>query len=111
MLPTLAIWDTGANGSCITPIVVKALGLKSFQKAYVHTGAGEAIQDVYEVCIHLPNNVSVNVQVTEIPYLSDDFEALIGMNIIGLGDFAVSNLEGRTQMTFRVPSVQHADYT
>jgi predicted aspartyl protease len=110
MLPTLAIWDTGANGSCITPLVVQALGLKSFQKAYVHTAAGEAIQDVYEVCIHLPNGVSVNVQVTEVPYLSNDFEALIGMNIISLGDFAVSNFEGLTQMTFRVPSVEHADY-
>lgn len=110
MLPTFAIWDTGANGSCITPFVVQALGLKSFQKAYVHTAAGEAIQDVYEVCIHLPNGVSVNVQVTEIPSLSNDFEALIGMNIIGLGDFAVSNFEGLTQMTFRVPSVEHADY-
>lgn len=110
ILQASAIWDTGANGSCITPLVVKRLGLKAYQKRKVHTAAGEAIQDLYLVCIHLPNGVSVNVQATEIPGLSGDFEALIGMNIIGLGDFGVSNYQGRTQMSFRIPSMEHVDY-
>jgi hypothetical protein len=111
MYPTLAMWDTGANGSCISEAVVKALGLKEVRKTFVRTAGGDVVQKVYEVCIHLPNAVSVNVDVTEIPALSGGMEALIGMNIIGLGDFAVSNFAGRTQMTFRVPSVADADYT
>jgi gag-polyprotein putative aspartyl protease len=111
MYPTLALWDTGANGSCISTDVVKALGLKEVRKTFVRTAGGDVVQKVYEVCIHLPNDVSVNVDVTEIPALSGGMEALIGMNIIGLGDFAISNFEGRTQMTFRVPSVANADYT
>jgi hypothetical protein len=110
MYPTLAMWDTGANCSCITSDVVKALGLQEVRKTFVRTGAGDVVQNVYEICIHLPNEVSVNVTATEIPALSGGLEALIGMNIIGLGDFAISNFDGRTQMTFRVPSVEHADY-
>jgi hypothetical protein len=111
MYPTLAIWDTGANCSCITTEVVEALGLQEVRKTFVRTGGGDVVQKVYEICMHLPNGVSANIVATEIPALSNGMGAIIGMNIIGHGDFAISNFEGRTQMTFRVPSVEHADYT
>ena len=35
---------------------------------------------------------------------------LIGMDIISLGDFSVSNFNGKTQFTFRIPSQAHTDY-
>ena len=35
---------------------------------------------------------------------------LIGMDVITQGDFAVSCKDGRTQFTFRMPSIEHADY-
>ncbi len=37
-------------------------------------------------------------------------DLLIGMDIIGLGDFAVTNLNGVTQFTFRLPSVESIDF-
>jgi len=37
-------------------------------------------------------------------------DALIGMDIIGRGDFAISNFEGKTAFTYRTPSVAKTDY-
>ena len=61
--------------------------------------------------MHLPNNVVVTeVPVTEADALAGDAEVLIGMDIIGLGDFAVSNFQGQTSFTFRIPSLKHIDF-
>lgn len=32
------------------------------------------------------------------------------MNVITQGDFSISNFEGKTLMSFRVPSLTHIDY-
>ena len=37
-------------------------------------------------------------------------EILIGMDIINQGDFAVTNLNGITKFSFRVPSTAHLDF-
>lgn len=41
---------------------------------------------------------------------TQNIDLLIGMDIIGLGDFAVTNLGGNTVFTFRVPSVEKIDF-
>ena len=38
-------------------------------------------------------------------------DVLIGMDIIGSGDFAVTNSENKTVMTYRIPSVSRIDFT
>ena len=35
---------------------------------------------------------------------------LIGMDVICMGDFAVSNYNGRTAFTFRMPSMNETNY-
>jgi hypothetical protein len=42
--------------------------------------------------------------------LCDPLEMLIGMDVIGLGDFAVTNHRGVTVCTFRVPSIERMDF-
>ena len=37
-------------------------------------------------------------------------DILIGMDIISKGDFAISNYNGKTQFSFRLPSQQDVDY-
>jgi hypothetical protein len=37
-------------------------------------------------------------------------DLLIGMDVIGAGDFAVSNFNGKTTLTFRSPSVGTLDF-
>ncbi len=110
---SLGIWDTGATNSVVTKTVAQDLGLLPVQKAYVRGVHGVKEVNVYCVEITLNNrNVSVRVNVTECEELSPDNSVgmLIGMDIIKLGDFSISNYQGKTAMSFRVPSIETIDY-
>lgn len=105
------IWDTGATGSVITKNVVNALQLIPTGVTKVHTANGETTQNTYTVDIILPNSVRVQrVKVTEVVDLSGGCDALIGMDIINLGDFSVTNHTGKTCFSFRIPSLHEIDY-
>ncbi len=106
----VAIWDTGATGTCITSKVAQLLGLKPSgitKSLGVH---GEQFANTFIVDITLPNRVTVpKVKVVEVK-LTPGSDVLIGMNIIALGDFALTHNGGKTIMTFRVPSVDSIDF-
>lgn len=107
-----AIWDTGAESSVITKRVAQDLGLFPVSKIQVHGVTGSSMADVYLVSILLPNNVVVSpIRVTECAVLSGNFDVLIGMDIIGSGDFSVTNSENKTVMSYRFPSVSRIDFT
>lgn len=111
---TSGIWDTGATNSVITKKKAQELGLKPVSMARVLGVHGAKQVPVYLVTITLNNqNISLTTQVTECEELSGDGKEvgmLIGMNIINMGDFAISNYNGETFMTFRVPSLEQIDY-
>ena len=89
----VAVWDTGATDSVITKRVVDSLGLKSIGVEPVHTVGGLVDADVYLVNIGLPNQVvfpATRVIEGEI----GGADLLIGMDIIGEGDFAVTSKGG-----------------
>jgi predicted aspartyl protease len=105
-----ALWDTGATGSVITRKVVDECGLKPIGIANVHHAKGIATSPVYLVSIFLPNGVCFpSLRVTE-GELAGNVEVLIGMDIIGRGDFAISNRNGKTVFTFRMPSLERTDF-
>ena len=104
-----AIWDTGATGTAITQKVADDCALKPIGMAIVQTAKGQMHTLVFLANIYLPQNVCIyNLRVT----LTDirDADVLIGMDIISLGDFAVTNTNGKTTFSFRVPSVQEIDF-
>lgn len=110
---TSGIWDTGATNSCISKSLAQKLGLQPVQRASVRGVHGEEEVNVYLVVIVLPNdNIKIAVPVTECDELSEDGTAclLIGMDVITKGDFCITNLNGKTVMTFRVPSVEVIDF-
>lgn len=110
--PSKAIWDTGASGSVITKKAAQALGLLPVGKTNVHGVNSSSIANVYFVSITLPNNVTIShLKVTESETLNGPFDVLIGMDIIGAGDFAVTNVNNQTVMSFRLPSVSRIDFT
>lgn len=105
-----AIWDTGATGTVITKKVVDALGLKPVSKTKVRHANGESIVNVYYINLFLPNQVAFKfIPVTE-GILGDDADVLIGMDVITKGDFAVTNYNGKTTFSFRVPSLAEIDF-
>lgn len=106
-----AIWDTGASGCAITTNVVNALGLIPTGKATVNTANGPALQNTYTVDIGFPNKAVIQgIIATEVTSLASGVDALIGMDVITLGDFSITNHGGKTCMSFRIPSVHEIDY-
>ena len=110
---TNGIRDTGATNSAITQSAAATLGLLPVKRIMVRGVHGSKEVNVYFVNITLENeNITLNTQVTECDELSSDnsIGMLIGMNIITMGDFAVTNYHGNTTMSFRVPSLQKIDF-
>ncbi len=106
-----AQWDTGATKTCISQAVIDRLGLIPVGQTMVKTPSGERMLSMYVVDILLRNNVIVSdILVIGSEIGNQGIDLLIGMDIIGLGDFAVTNLNGVTQFTFRLPSVESIDF-
>ena len=105
-----AIWDTGATGTVITQNVVDKCALSPTGVVEVHTAAGKTRTNSYLVNVWLPNRIIIpNVKAT-LGELPGNVEVLIGMDIIGQGDFAVTNKGGKTVFSFRFPSVECIDF-
>ncbi|MDP3948454.1 MAG: retroviral-like aspartic protease family protein [bacterium] len=113
----IGIWDTGATNSVITKKVADDLNLKPISVAEMHHAGGTSIANVYLVNIILPNTVTVaQIRVTEGQLIApqnilekDHAQVLIGMDIIGMGDFVVTNFDQKTTLSFRLPSYEEID--
>ena len=65
--------------------------------------------NTYLVNLFLPNNVVVAaVPVSEGGMAGAD--VLIGMDIIAMSDFAITNCNGHSSWTFRIPSIEEIDF-
>lgn len=108
----VAIWDTGATSSVITPKIVKELGLVSSGLIQVHGVAGSKDNaKTYLISLGLPNKIRVDsVRAAEVPQIVGEADMLIGMDIITLGDFSVTNVNNKTVFSFRIPSTKTIDY-
>lgn len=107
----LALWDTGATNCCVSQDVVKQLSLISTGKVNITTPNQTSERDTYLVDVNLPNDVRINdVCVIDSDIEKQNIGMLIGMNIINLGDFTVSNFQNKTTFTFRMPSESTTDY-
>lgn len=107
--PYIGIWDTGATGTVICKKIADDLGLKPSGKVTVHAVSSTREANTYLVNIHLPNKVEiVAVRVAEGEIAGADL--LLGMDIIGEGDFAITQCNGKTCWTFRTPSIKEIDF-
>lgn len=106
-----ALWDTGATKSVICQRVVDTCNLTPISMTQVHHADGVSLSEVYSVSFVLRNNVIVpEVQVTKGKFIGGQFDVLIGMDIISLGDFAVTNRNKKTVFSFRIPSIAEIDF-
>jgi predicted aspartyl protease len=103
------IWDTGATGCVISQRVVDECGLDPISVAQVFTAKGETRALVYRVSLFLPNGMSFAAQRVTLGDI-EGCDVLIGMDIIGRGDFAVSSDNGKTLFSFRHPSAGPIDF-
>ena len=104
-----AIWDTGATNSVISQNVIDQCGLVGTGMTKVDGVGGIHNSETYFVNFYLPSNVGVPLLKVTKGELKG-FDALIGMDIIGLGDFAVTNKDSKTVFSFRYPSIECIDF-
>lgn len=106
-----AQWDTGASGTCISEELVAHLGLVPTGKLKIKTPSGAMDANTYIIDILFPNNVTISdVMVCGAKIGDQGIQMLIGMDVITLGDLAVSNYNGKTVFSFRIPSKKTTDY-
>jgi len=97
-----ALWDTGATHSVLSPKIAQDLVLSPVDNLYVGGINTEISSDVVIVTITLPNGMTLpdrRFYVCNIPGV----EVIIGMDIISMGDFNISNANGKTLFSFIIP--------
>lgn len=105
-----AIWDTGATGTVITKRVIQECNLQPIGIVVVHGISGPTRVSQYLINVWLPNKVIVPHIQAVVGKIGGEKDVLIGMDIINQGDFAVTNINGKTAFSFRHPSVERIDF-
>jgi hypothetical protein len=105
-----ALYDTGATHSSISPKVVAELNLPVVGAIKVGVGGGHLETTTHLVTIGLPNNVMFGIQQVAQIQLHGGIDVLIGMDIIGRGDFVVSSFGGKTTFSYCVPPRREVDF-
>lgn len=109
--PVIAQWDTGATGTCISKEIVQKFCLAPIGRVNVQTPSGIGVMNNYLIDLVLNNEVLFhNIPVMDSEIGKQGIDVLIGMDIISEGDFAISNYNGKTQFSFRIPSRKAVDY-
>ena len=105
-----AMWDTGSTDTLISSNIVKELHLQPIDTVKIGAVDGEVEAKVYKIHLVLPNNlVFPNLAVIETQ--SEDYDVIIGMDIISATDFALTLPDGRSKFTFEFPSKRDIDFT
>jgi len=106
-----ALWDTGATCSLVKQETALRLNLLPVSKTFISTPSDKNKQsNVYLIDLYLPNGTMFpNLKVAEGELNNCDM--LIGMDVISNGDFIVSNFDGKTTFTFRMPSLMKFDFS
>lgn len=106
-----ALLDTGATNCCINQTIIDLLGLKPHDKAEVHHGGGVTTEDVFNINIILPNDLVIPFRnVTKCKLTTGKFDLIIGMDLLTLGDFAITNANNKTIVSFKIPSTHSIDF-
>lgn len=106
-----SLWDTGASVTLISARVAKVLGLTSIGKSGVSGyNQGIDVKDTFLVHIGLPTgDIVTNIMAME--FDTDEYDVVIGMDVICNGDLAITNKDERTTFSFRIPSEQEIDFS
>lgn len=78
----------------------------------VHGTAGSKASDIFRIALFLPGEVLVHgIEASNVEIKKElHVDVLIGMDVISLGDFAISNEGDATSFTFRIPPLKRIDF-
>ena len=95
--------------STISSDVVRKLNLIPIGQTRVCHADGESICNYYVVNLLLPNRIEIKMLMVNDGRLTDT-DMLIGMDVITLCDFAITNSTNETKFSFQVPSATDIDF-
>lgn len=109
MIEVSALWDTGAIASVLSESYARQLKLEPITQCMTYHVQGQSLANVYLIDLLLPNKILVhNVRVTEGKL--NGFGMLLGMDIMNLGDLALTHRNGKTVFTFQIPPTHEYDF-
>jgi predicted aspartyl protease len=111
-LKAKALIDTGASRSAISSSFAQAAKLISYEKCTIRMAKGEYISSVYAIDIMFPHQIlAKNIKAAEFSE-SRSFDLIIGMDILLMTDFALTNAGGVAVLSLRAPPAdKHIDFT
>ena len=104
------LWDTGATNTIISKNIADALGLEPIKKALISGIGGNVEAYTYKINLFFAEE---GAWIKELEVLACDLEdndIIIGMDTITQGDFAITNKDGATWFSFRIPSKEHIEF-
>lgn len=97
-----AMWDTGATNSQITQEVAMTLGLKAVGHTPVVHGMGRSETTIYEAGLMIDGVLNVRRMLVAECHGSNDFNAIIGMDIIQFGRLTLEGQGDERMFTFEI---------
>ena len=108
---TSVIWDTGASSTVITQEVVNELKLKQTGVEIVNTARETGIvTPSFGIELSCGTNLRLFILRAVLGKIKSGIDCLIGMDVIRMGDFSITNYESQPCMSFRIPSKHRIDY-
>lgn len=104
------LWDTGATNTVVSDRIIEKLELPVVSLTHVDGVNGKFETTMHMIDLWLPNFLVIQKVLVTKGILPSDIDALIGMDVITMGDFAISNFQGRTIFSYRSPSMADTDY-
>lgn len=106
-----ALWDTGANITCISTRLAEKLKLESFDEAMLSVANNEIFRaKTYYVQLNMGEFSIPFIKVLGLP-MDKSKDIIIGMDVISKGDLSITNYAGKTVLSFREPSMGTVDYS
>ena len=106
----IALWDTGSTMTVISDELASKLNLEPVGEMVAETAGGRYKANKYILSLHLPNRLNIENVMIASGKLGPGIDILIGMDIITLGDFAITNYNNKTVFSFRFPSSEVIDF-
>ena len=105
-----ALWDTGSTMTVISDELASKLNLEPVGEMIAETAGGRYVAKKHIISLHLPNRLNIENVMISSGKLGPGIDILIGMDIITLGDFAITNYNNKTVFSFRFPSSEVIDF-
>lgn len=106
-----ALWDTGAQLTCISQRLVARLNLQPDGSTNILGANNQPFPaKVYSVQLIMGRFVIPYLRVAELPMQNTGHDVIIGMDVMSQGDLTITNYNGHTVLTFREPSLETVNY-